>query len=418
MKEQESQGPEYKTISSCRSCGSDKLKTVINLGNHKIVGFSTFEETPVIPLEVCLCDNCKLLQLRHTTRPDLLWNENYGYRSGVNEAMVKHLAGIAESVQHEVELKDGDVVVDIGCNDGTLLDKYSANVLQVGFDPSKNMFNYARELLKDKDHFLFNDFFSSKSYQESVDKKAKIITAISMFYDLDDPKTFLNDCKDILADDGILVIQQNYAVGMIENCSFDNICHEHVEYYTLISMRNLLSQVGLEIYHVEENQLNGGSFRTYICKSGHRKADDTVGKMLKKELSLGLDGGGVYSKFAEMVERVSTWLREFIGTEASKGKTVYAYGASTRGGTLLQACGLDKGQIKAAVERNPDKWGKTMETANLPIISEQQAREDQPDYMIILPWFFSDHFIEREAEYLTKGGTFIVPLPEPRLVHA
>ena len=207
--------PEYLTRSTCRSCGSSELEDIISLGKHKIVGFSTFEKTPIVPLDLMECKDCSLLQLKHTTRPDLLWNENYGYRSGVNEKMVSHLKGIAESAENY--LKNGDYVIDIGCNDGTLLKSYTKKLNLIGVDPSPNVLDYARQELPQAE--FINDYFNG------IDKKAKVITAISMFYDLEDPKKFLNACKDSLTDDGVLIIQQNYALVMVKNCSFDNICH-------------------------------------------------------------------------------------------------------------------------------------------------------------------------------------------------
>ena len=397
--EKENQSPEFKTRTSCRSCGGHDLEDIISLGNQKIVGFSTFERTPEVPLELIACNDCSLLQLRHTTRPDLLWNENYGYRSGVNKKMVEHLQGIAKEADQY--LNPGDTVIDIGCNDGTLLKAFGKELFLVGFDPSANVLKYAREDVPMA--HLINDFF--KGYEH----KAKVITAISMFYDLEDPKKFLNDCKNSMTEDGVLIIQQNYALKMIENCSFDNICHEHLEYYTLKSMENLLAQVGMEVFKVETNDLNGGSIRTFIRNYTGQETPQDVLAQREKEESLS------YKDFANKIEMVTGFLKEFITDEVSKGKTFSVYGASTRGGTLLQACKLGPKELKNAIDVNPDKWGKIMETVGIPIISEEQARREQPDYMIIMPYWFHEFFGKREYSYLAKGGKFLVPLPEPKI---
>lgn len=392
----------YTTITHCRSCGSDNLKDVLSLGNQKIVEF-TYKPVS-IPLDLIQCQTCTLVQLRHTTKPELLWNEGYGYRSGVNDAMVKHLHGIAREV--EGFLSEGDVVLDIACNDGTLLEGYSKKVTKVGIDPSTNVINYAKE--NHPDWKLVNEFFSKEAYQMAI--PAQVITCISMFYDLDDPNKFLEDVKECLQVNGVFIIQQNYLGTMIENCAFDNICHEHLEYYSLTSLLMLLNRHGLTVFRVQKNDLNGGSIRTYICRIGERPIESSVKDLFSKELSMNVFG------FGEKVKKIIESIKDVVLDLHKRGHSIYAYGASTRGGTLLQACGLDKSVIKYAVERNPDKWGKIMESTGIPIISEKQARKDNPDYMIILPWFFADTFMEREKEYTFHGGKWIVPLPRPRIV--
>lgn len=394
----------YKIIDKCRSCGSKNLKDVISLGNQKIVEFAS---KPVsIPLELIKCEDCILVQLRHTTNPELLWNEGYGYRSGVNDAMVKHLHGIAKDV--EQYLGTDDVVLDIACNDGTLLEGYTKNVTKVGIDPSSNVINYAKE--KHPEYKLVNEFFSKEAFDKASVMPAQVITCISMFYDLDDPGKFLEDVKSCLKVNGVFVIQQNYLGSMIKNCAFDNICHEHLEYYSLTSLLMLLNRHGMTVFKVEENDLNGGSIRTYICRIGERPLDSSVQKLFNAENEMDVYG------FGKKMEKVIESIRDVVMDIYKSGHTIYAYGASTRGGTLLQACGLVYPYIEKAVERNPDKWGKTMESTGIPIISEKQARQENPDYMIILPWFFADHFIEREKEYLFGGGKFIVPLPKLRII--
>jgi SAM-dependent methyltransferase len=393
----------YTTALKCRSCGSDKLKEVLSLGEQKIVEFTS---KPVsVPLELIKCETCELVQLRHTTNPDLLWNEGYGYRSGVNDAMVKHLHGIA----HEAEkyLKDGDTVLDIGCNDGSLLEGYTKDLMLVGIDPSRNVAQYAGDTLEGKKHSIIYDFFNKEAVNGY---KLNVITAISMFYDLDDPNKFLEDIKDCLVENGVLVIQQNYLGSMIKNCAFDNICHEHVEYYSLTSLLMLLNRHGLTVFKVEENDLNGGSIRTYICRLGERPLESSVKELFNKEHDIDVYG------FGERMEKIIESIHDVVMDIHEKGHTIYAYGASTRGGTLLQACKLGKDVITKAVERNADKWGKVMQATGIPIISEQQARNENPDYMIILPWFFADAFMEREKEYSFHGGKWIIPLPRPRIV--
>ncbi len=392
----------YKIVSVCRSCGFEELVDLLSLGNQKIVDF---RNKPVsIPLELVQCSRCSLVQLRHTTKPELLWNDGYGYRSGVNAAMVQHLHDIAKAAEAYVD--DGDAVLDIACNDGTLLEGYTKNVMRTGIDPSRNVAKHAMETLKGLPHKIVYDFFN----KEVLNSKFQVITCISMFYDLDEPGKFLEDVKACLEKNGVFIIQQNYLGSMIKNCAFDNICHEHLEYYSLTSLQILLKKHGLTTFRVEENELNGGSIRTFICRIGERPIDKNVEEMIKREVQLDL------SSFASKVKEVTNSIKQMVDDIRAQGKTIYAYGASTRGGTLLQTCGIDNSHISYAVERNPDKYGKNMECVAIPIISEEEARKAKPDYMIILPWFFAEHFIEREKDYLAGGGHFIIPLPTPRIV--
>lgn len=233
---------------------------------------------------------------------------------------------------------------------------------------------------------------------------------------MEDPNKFVSDVKKILKENGIFVIQQNYLVGMLKQNAFDNIVHEHLEYYSLLSLNNLLKRHGLEVFDVEMRDLNGGSFRTYISLAGKRKISNEVRKMIVSENKLGLNKLKEYRDFANRIKKNKKDLAKFIKEETKKGKLVYLYGASTRGNTMLQYFGLDKNLIKKAVERNPEKWGKIISSVGIPIISEEQARKDKPDYMLVLPWFFKEEFLDRERKYLEKGGHFIFPLPKFEIV--
>lgn len=425
----------YTTRDNCRVCQGD-LEDILSLGEQHLVGF-TFpdlddpngwqhkEQKPVyVPLDLVLCSECKLLQLRHTTNPELLWNENYGYRSGINETMRRELGEIVASLEGLKRLEDGDIVVDIACNDGTLLDAYTnPNLVRVGYDPSRNVAEQACVALskygigKMK---LFIDFFSKRPFLSEFDDKAKIVTCIAMFYDLDDPNRFIKDVEGILDPEGVFVIQQNYLVGMLEQTAFCNIVHEHLEYYSLLSLENLLSRHNLEVLDVTQNDINGGSFRTYIrfkgANVGVEGGLERVEAMRTKERELGLDKKDIYLKFASRVDELSTKLSTFINEEVKKGKKIYVYGASTRGNTLLQAAKLDSRQITAAAERNQFKFGRKCVGTNIPIIPEKEARKVNPDYFLVLPWFFKEEFIEREQEYIKNGGHLIFPLPELEIV--
>lgn len=415
-------------ITACRSCGSRNLSKILSLGNQGLSDFikkSSKVKTAKYPLELVLCRNCNLLQMRHTTPPDQLYTERYGYRSGINQTTKSDLVSITEEAEKIINLKPDDIVVDIGCNDGTLLSSYrSSSLIHVGFDPVTTFAKYFKKTLKDSGHKkykLFNTYFDSVPYLKYFGKKkAKIVTAISMFYDLDDPNKFLKNIKEILDPHGLFIIQQNYLVGMLIQCAFDNIVHEHLEYYSLESLENLIKKHNLEVFDVEQTDINGGSFRTFIKLRGSKinRPDGLkrVKEMRHLEKKLFLDNPKTYFDFSRRVNKIRSSLKRFVIDQTRKGKKVYIYGASTRGNTLIQSCDLDHRSIKAAVERNQDKWGKKIASTGIPIISEEQARKDCPDFFLVLPWFFRQEFLDREKDYLISGGKMIFPLPNLEIV--
>lgn len=415
-------------IIACRSCGNNNLSNILSLGKHGLSDFIEISDQKKVakyPLELTLCRNCNLLQMRHTTPSSQLYTERYGYRSGINETTKKELVNITKQAEKIINLKPGDIVVDIGCNDGTLLASYqTSGLMHVGFDPVTTFAKYFRKTLMDsgrRKYKLFSDFFSSAPFLKYFGtKKTKIVTAIAMFYDLDNPNKFLKDVKEILHPDGLFIIQQNYLIGMLQQCAFDNIVHEHLEYYSLESLENLIKRHDLEIFDVEQTDINGGSFRTFIkfknSKINSSQGSRRIKEMRNLEKRLLLNSEKPYLSFAKKVNKIRFSLRRFIKRECLKGKKIYIYGASTRGNTLIQACGLDYRFIKAAAERNQDKWGKKIASTGIPIISEGQARKDHPDYFLVLPWFFRQEFLDREREYLALGGKMIFPLPKLEVV--
>lgn len=401
-------------IKKCRSCGSKNLIKILSLGKQYL---SDFTDKPVkqtsFPLNIILCKKCSLVQLDYTTPAKYLYTERYGYRSGINQTMRDELNGIAKDALRRLKKKkEKIVVIDIGANDGTLIQNYPKNVFKIAVEPIKKL---AKEASKKSD-VVINDFFAYKPVHKKIkNQKADIITAISCFYDMEEPNIFIEDVVKVLKEDGIFVIQQNYLVQMLKQNAFDNIVHEHLEYYSLLSLNNLLNKHGLEVFDVKLRDLNGGSFKTYICFKGKRKITKAVEKMIKQEKKLKLENKKIYLDFAKRIEKNREKLISFIKKEVAKGKTVYLYGASTRGNTLLQYFKLNNKLIKYAVERNPEKWGKIITSVNIPIISEEQARKEKPDYMLVLPWFFKKEFLKREKAYL-KHGRFIFPLPKLEVV--
>ena len=417
------------TRTTCRICGCPHLAPVLSLGNHRIAGaFADPKgEQPVqraLPLELVRCDMtreqsaCGLIQTRHTVPGSILYS-SYWYRSGVNRTMTENLHGIAHSVESLVGLEAGDLVVDIGCNDGTLLDGYQAQGLRyVGFDPS-DVSRYAVE----KGYDVVRDFYSAAALRRRrPDQQAKAVTSIAMFYDLEEPRAFVADVASVLAESGIWVIELHYLPTMLEANAFDAIVHEHLEYYSLAVIERLVGEEGLAVISASLNDINGGSIRLFIGHEGRHEQTAEQAAALQElrimEFEMALDSPEPYEAFRVRVEKVRDDLARMCREIRAEGKTIHVYGASTKGNTILQYAGIDHTLIDAAADRNPDKWGSETIGTKIPIISEEESRAQGPDYYLALPWHFLEEFLEREQAFLQGGGQFIVPLPEVRLVGA
>ncbi len=415
------------TRTSCRVCGSSALVPVLSLGDQYIAGAFAEPggEEPVarrIPLDLVRCDmtsneeGCGLVQLRHTV-PGAILYRSYWYRSGVNRTMTSNLHEIAAQAEEMVGLHPGDLVIDIGCNDGTLLDGYGASDLKyLGFDPS-DVGRYAVA----KGYDVVRDFYSYEHLrQRHMDRKARIITSIAMFYDLEYPRAFVEGVARALADDGVWVMELHYLPSMLEMNQFDAIVHEHLEYYSLAVIERLLGEAGLRVVRASLNDINGGSVRLFIRNAARFAPEgedaETLQQLRVKEFEMALDAPEPYERFAAATERVRTDLANVCRGLVDEGKTIHIYGASTKGNTILQYVGIDRSLVPFAADRNPDKHGSETIGTKIPIISEESSRELQPDYYLALPWHFLDEFLDREREFLERGGQFIVPMPQVHMV--
>jgi len=408
----------YREIHQCRICGNPELELILDLGMQALTGF--FPKAPMEvergPLELVKCntatqrDACGLVQLRHSFAPEQMYGDAYGYRSGLNRSMVQHLQEKATEIRKVVPLSGGDVVVDIGSNDGTLLAALNTpGVELVGMDPSATKFAefyppHARRI---------PEFFSAKRYfQEVGPHPAKVVTSIAMFYDLDSPLQFMRDVFEVLADDGIWVFEQSYLPGMLAMNSYDTICHEHLEYYALKQVLWMADKVGFEIIGLEFNPVNGGSFSvTAAKKKMMRPISAAIPKVLRQENELGLDGRKPYEAFAKRVHRHRTELVERLTKMNALGLRVFGYGASTKGNVLLQYCEITSNMVQCIAEVNPDKFGAYTPGTLIPIVSESEARARKPDVFLVLPWHFRDNIVEREKSFLSGGGKLLFPLP-------
>lgn len=401
----------YKERTTCRFCGS-VLEPLLDFGSIYVNDFIEDDGKELLkaPLVLTRCVDCDLVQLKHTVDLDTSYRQ-YWYRSSLNNSMVESLRDVVVGVEERIELKAGDVVADIGVNDGTMFTLYKDGdkLFKVGFDPALNLASYAKEHCD----VFFNDYFSAKYWWVA---KAKVVTAIAMFYDLENPCTFIKDVKSILHSEGIFVVQLTDLISMLKLNALDAICHEHLEYYSLHNLVTILSKYGLTIFDVSYNKVNGGSIRLYVCHDGKRLVEKSVTDALREEARY---MGQFDDPFAAFVDRVMSRKKDLVGflmDANSNGKVVAVMGASTKGNTLLQFYGLDSRTIDHAAEINPEKYGKRMVGSNIPIIAETESLKMSPDYYLILPWHFKDNFINKNQEYLGAGGSFIVPLPEPMVI--
>jgi SAM-dependent methyltransferase len=403
------EAPKVIEHTACRLCGSSELTPVFSLGTQYVNDFVPQERIGrgvLAPLELVHCGRCTLIQLKHTAPQELLYSRFYWYRSGVTETMRRALRDITAQVESMVSLQPGDVVLDIGANDGTLLASYAVPGIQrVGCEPASNL---VEQLRANADHVI-HDFWKVEAFDAVRSQnnlpKAKVITAIGMFYDLEEPNTFIRDIQRSLAPGGVFVAQLMCLASMLKKNDLGNICHEHIEYYSLQSLKYLYENNGLEIFRIEENDVNGGSYRVFA-----RHAAGT-GMPLDEDVTL-----ADLHAFKARIDRNRELCVNFIQQEVEQGKKVWVYGASTKGNVILQYYGLDTKLIAAAAERSPEKWGKYTVGSWIPIVSEEKARKAQPDYFLVLPWAFFDEMYAREHEWRERGGKFIVPLPEFRVV--
>lgn len=408
----------YTEIKKCRVCDSTELDVVVSLGSQFLTGVfpkSTSEVITKGPLDVVWCKTCNLLQLKHSYNLDELYGDNYGYRSGLNASMVRHLEHKIHFLERLASPCENDLVIDIGSNDATSLKAYKGEFQKVGIDPTGKKF---KKYYTDNIH-LISDFFSAEVFLTHFpNKKAKIVTSIAMFYDLERPLDFIRDIHAVLSDDGIWHFEQSYMPTMLRTNSYDTICHEHLEFYSLTVVANMLKTCDLRIIDVQMNATNGGSFAITACKSQAHYVSNSpvINWLLKQEAQMGLNTKKPYKEFADRIEKHRHNLFDLIEALVNDGKKVIGYGASTKGNVLLQYCGLTNKHLSCIAEVNEEKFGSFTPGTNIPIVSEKEARAMNPDYFLVLPWHFKHGILDREKDFLARGGKFIFPLPEIEIV--
>ena len=411
--------PKYRK--TCRVCGSSNLTPVIDLGEQYLQGSFvkpgvTPPPTRKLPTELVRCDvtmnedGCGLLQLAHSFPPEILY-ANYWYRSGTNQTMRTHLQGIVTSALSIVN-NDNLSVLDIGCNDGTLLSNYPKGTQLFGVDPSDIASSISDEVT------VINTVFPSHQTDAMLgDSSMDIVTSIAMFYDLEDPVGFASNIKRLLKPDGVWVFEMSYLPLMLLQNSFDTICHEHLEYYSLAVLETIVGKAGMHVFKAEINDVNGGSIRCYACLDSnvtYGSSDDQsfMHKLRIREFQMALDTDTPYTEFQDRIDNLKQSLTGILFDIRSNNGSIHIYGASTKGNVLLQWYGINRVIVDCAADRNPEKAGSTTLGTDIPIILEEDSRKLKPDYYLVLPWHFKKEFLEREKELIFSGTKMIFPLPE------
>jgi hypothetical protein len=406
----------------------NSLVELFSLGDLYVSDFLQAGEEPraeKVEMKLMLEESTGAVKLERSAPLSAMYGK-YWYRSGINNTMKMELKDIVDSIVKVVGYKENDLWIDIACNDGTLLGFVPNDFIKVGIDPADDSYKVESEKVA---NLIIQDFFSEEVFSRSRfgGLKAKVVTSIAMFYDLEHPKRFIDDIHRVLDNDGVWVLQLSYTPLMLEQLAFDNICHEHIYYYSLFNLKKLLAASGFDVVDVQLNDVNGGSFRVYAMKSDANKSlfgtqpyrdvcDMRVKSLLAYENQLGLDTRDVWIDFFDRINALKTQVRDFIVGEKAKGKTVWGYGASTKGNTLLQYFGLDASLIDGIAERSIYKFGLRTVGTDIPIYSEHEMRRAKPDYLLVLPWHFINEFVIREKDYLDGGGKFIVPCPKFQVI--
>lgn len=451
-----------KKINQCRICGSQNLKSVVNLGYQYIQGFfpkigESVSEAKGAEMSLVLCERdvaeplvltgdknsgygCGLLQTQYQLDPTQLYTD-YWYKSGTTATMTRHLRELVEEglallgqARGEGVVEQNLRVADIGCNDGTLLSYYPKNFSRFGVDPSNviptsgsaSSTSECGESSVEQPVFI-QEFFPSKTLASAVGEGGlDLITSIAMFYDLEEPNAFCREIKRILAPSGLWLVEVSYMPRMVTEGWYDSICHEHVEYYSLSVLKDLFGRHGLKIVKAALNDINGGSILCFVTHQGCDAFDDcgltvvdgeqNLASLLAQEERAGLFNAQTFYDFQVAAEAHREQLHELIQVLVAQGKSIHLYGASTKGNTLLQWCNLDQSMIACAAERSPAKIGLMTVGTNIPIVSEEQSRRARPDYYLVLPWHFRPEILKREEEMLVHGTRFIFPFPSIEVV--
>jgi len=406
-------------IQNCRSCANTDIEVVFDLGEQTLSGVFRSENIHDIlsgPLTLVMCNRCRLVQLQHSYPLDEMYNEGYGYRSGVTAYMSQHLQDIINFAKEKTSLNKGDYILDIGSNDGTLLTGYTDGIYNlIGIDPvaTKYLDIYP------KDARVVTDFFTEENYFSVASKKAKVVTSISMFYDLEKPQEFANHIAKVLSLDGVWIFEQSYLPAMLRQNSYDTICHEHLEYYSLTAIQHIIQQAGMTIIDASQNEVNGGSIRLAAVHKSNPlalKVSPEAIWLIEQEQNQNIYSNNTFTIFQNNVHRQKIDLLRLLQELKKSGKTVIGYGASTKGNVILQYCDIGPDLLPCIGDITPFKDGVFTPGTKIPVISMEKAKAMKPDYFLVLPWAFRNDILQREKDTIQNGTKFIFPLPFVEIV--
>ncbi len=403
-------------INQCRSCKSNKLVKLFSLGNLSFTGkFSSLKKKiKKEPITLIICKKCELVQLAHNYDLKYLYGPDYGYLTGINKTMLEHVKKITKTLAKKTSLKKGDLVLDIASNDGSLLNFYNKNIVKCGIDPI--LYKYKQNYKNIQ--YAIPSFFSLKKIKRKTNKKFKIITALSVFYDAKDPNKFLKDVKDLLMPNGVFLLEFADLASILKYKMFDTICHEHLEYYSSKVIINLANKNGLKVFDIKENSINGGSKQYFICLKNSNIAlnNKSIRKTLYLENKLKMNKISTFKKFFQSINQLKRNLNNLIQTIKNKKQNIHCYGASTKGNVLLQYFKINHKKIDFVAERNKNKYGLFTPGSRIKIISEKTSRQLKPNYYLVLPWHFKSEIMKREKLVIKQGTKFIFPLPKLKII--
>ena len=403
-------------IKKCRICKSTNLKELFSFGKLCFTGKfpSKSQNIRKEPITLIICKTCELVQLGHNFDLNYLYGPDYGYRTGINKTMLNHVKKVVINLSKKTKVKKNDFVLDIASNDGSLLKYYNKKINTFGIDPILEKYKNQYKNI----NYKIPDFFSAKKIMKMTKKKFKIITALSVFYDSENPDKFIKDIKKLLANDGIFLLEFADLASIVKNKLFDTICHEHLEYYSSKVIFNLCSINNLRVFDIKENDINGASKQYFIChqNSKHKSNYFKIKSILNSEKKLNLSKENTYKKFFKIINNSKNKLNRFIKKAIKRKKIIHGYGASTKGNVLLQYYGINNKMIDYIAERNKNKYNLFTPGSRIKIISENLSRSHKPDYYLVLPWHFKKEILVREKEIRKKGTKFIFPLPKLQII--
>jgi len=406
-------------LKNCRSCNSSNIEDVFDLGEQVLTGVfrsESLDDISSFPVALVACNDCRLVQMKYSYSLDEMYNDGYGYQSGLTTYMSQHLKGILSFANDLVNLEKGDTILDIGCNDGTLLNHYPKDLFNlIGIDPvaKKYLDRYP------KNAKVVTDFFTKESYFSITSSKAKIVTSISMFYDLEEPVKFAKGIASVLSEDGVWVFEQSYLPAMLRTNSYDTICHEHYEFYSLTAIQHILDQAGMIIVDASQNEVNGGSVRLAAVHKNSKLANKVSPEaiwLIEQEKNHDIFSNQPWVDFQKNVDRHKSDLVNLLKDLKKSGKSVIGYGASTKGNVILQYCGIGPDLLPVIGDMTPSKDGVFTPGSKIPVVSMDKAKAMNPDYFLVLPWGFRGDILLREKEAIANGTKFIFPLPFVEIV--